>query len=199
WIWCTASSTTMPSVISVVYSRKSPARPSPPQIRNVAVLSRPPLPRRAEASSALLILVDDPLQLGRHLRNRLTRDRHLATAALANDEVQPPPALDFLRTVFAKMRAPALFSLEARTGDRLRHGEEVGQVERRVPAGVVFTIAAHSDARRAIAEAGQQVERPQHVALVAHDPDEILHALLQLHLNLVRSFAGSASRRPQRP
>src|SRR5439155_27256528 len=143
-------------------------------IRTVAVLIRPPLPRRAEQARPLLILVDDPLQLGRHLRNRLTRDRHLATAALANDEVQPPPALDFLRTVFAKMRAPALFSLEARTGDRLRHGEQVSQVERRVPAGVVFTIAAHSDARRAIAEAGQHVERPQHVAVVAHDPDDTL-------------------------
>src|SRR5438094_5877460 len=146
----------MPSVISVVYSRKSPPLPSPRQIRNVALPMRPPLG----------VLIDDPLQLGRHLRNRLTRDRHLATATLPDDEVQPTPALDFAGTVFAKMRAPALFSLEARARDRLRDGEEVGQVERRVPAGVVFTIADHADARRAVAEAGQHVERLQHVALV---------------------------------
>ena len=55
--------------------------------------------------------------------------------------------------VLAEVAAAALLALDRRARDRLRHVEQVAQVEARVPAGVELAVAGDADARRALVEA----------------------------------------------
>ena len=57
----------------------------------------------------------------------------------------------FSGIIFPEVPAPALLPLDRGAGDRLGDGEQVVQVERRVPARVVLPIAVHADLRGAVA------------------------------------------------
>ena len=62
--------------------------------------------------------------------------------------------------VLAEVAAAALLALDRRARDRLGDGQQVAQVERRVPAGVVLAVAGDADARGALlAAAAMRVER----------------------------------------
>src|SRR5439155_21860179 len=64
---------------------------------------------------------------------------------------------------------------------------------RRMPSGVVLAVAADADGARARAQRTKPIERSPHLGLVSHDPDELLHHLLQRVLHLKRSFAAGAA------
>src|SRR5580765_222878 len=81
WILCTASSTTMPSETSVLYSANFPPA-SPRQIMKVAVFIVKPF-------NESFHFLDDLLQFGRHLRQRLALDLHRPVRALMDDHARP--------------------------------------------------------------------------------------------------------------
>ena len=94
--------------------------------------------------------------------------------------------------VVPEMAAAALATLDRRARDRLRHGEQVVEIEGGVPAGVVLAMSADADAARERAQPRQTFERPLHLRLGAHDADQVLHHVLQLVLNPVRTLAVAA-------
>ena len=98
--------------------------------------------------------------------------------------------------VLAKVPAAALLPLEGRGGDRLGAGEQAGQIERRVPAGVVLAVADAGDLRRARLQPLDPLDRLPDVGLVAHDADVVLHQVLQLVLNLVGRLGVTGGRGP---
>src|SRR5215475_12985250 len=57
-----------------------------------------------------------------------------------------------------------------------------------MPAGVVLAIAADADPLRALLESLKSRERAFHVALIANNPDQVLHHLLEFFLNLIGRF-----------
>ena len=50
-----------------------------------------------------------------------------------------------VRKIVTEMPAPAFFAFEGRTRDGFGNGEQVIQVERGVPAGIVFAMAGDGD------------------------------------------------------
>src|SRR2546429_498148 len=86
-------------------------------------------------------------EFGRHFRNRLTIDLHRSVGIFSYSNVDLAEGRVLRRIVLAELRAPALFSLDSRTGHRFGDREQVGKVEGRVPARVVFPVASHSHAR----------------------------------------------------
>src|SRR6266516_1659854 len=83
------------------------------------------------------------------------------------------------------MPAAALLSRKRRSRDRLGDDEQIVEIERGMPTGVVFAIAADRHIRRAPLERFDARQRLLHLALRAHDTDEILHVLLQRFLDLI--------------
>ena len=79
--------------------------------------------------------------------------------------------------------------------DGLRNREQIFQIQRRVPAGVVFAVAINRDLPGAFPEFSHPVERPDHFVLAPHDADEALHHFLQLVLHLIRPFGAAAGAR----
>ena len=73
------------------------------------------------------------------------------------------------------------------------------QVQRGVPAGVELAVAGHLHLRGAGAELFQAVECADHLVFLAHDPDEVLHHLLQVLLHLERALRRGPVERCQRP
>ena len=130
------------------------------------------------------------LQLGGHLRDRRARRRpSRRRGPLRTMKLNVPKLRVLVRVVVAEVAAAALAPLDRRARDRLRDGQQVVQVERRVPAGVVLAMAADADAARRARAAGRDLERALHLGLVPHDADEVLHHLLQRVLHLVRALA----------
>jgi succinate dehydrogenase/fumarate reductase flavoprotein subunit len=62
------------------------------------------------------------------------------------------------------------------------------QINRRMPAGIVFAMAINSDVSGAFPKFGQFVERANQFLFASHDTDEALHHFLQISLHLVRVF-----------
>ena len=86
------------------------------------------------------------------------------------------------------MSAAALLAFEGRARDGFGNCEQMFQINRRVPAGIVFTMAMDSDILRAIPKFAQSVERANHFLFAPYDADEALHHFLQIDLHLVRAF-----------
>src|SRR5687767_1906851 len=99
----------------------------------------------------------------------------------------------FVGIVFTEVAAPALATLERRSGYSFRHGQQVSKVQSGVPAGVIFTTAAHANPRRARVEIGELLERQSHFVFVANDADQALHRRLQLLLDHIRILATRAA------
>src|SRR5688500_15087889 len=86
------------------------------------------------------------------------------------------------------MPSAAFLPLDRRQRDRFRYREQVVQVERRVPAGVVFAIALHADVGRIGAQRAHAIQGLHHFRFLPDDTDQLLHHLLQRVLDGVRSL-----------
>src|SRR5947209_10055096 len=85
---------------------------------------------------------------------------------------------------------PAAFApLDRGASDRLRYEQEVWEIERGMPAGVVFAMAADAHPARSVAQRLESRERALHFRFVSDDADEVLHHFLQRILDLVGSFS----------
>ena len=76
------------------------------------------------------------------------------------------------------MSAAALLALEGRARDGFGNCEQMFQINRRVPAGIVFTMAMDSDVLGAFPKFAQSAERAKHFFFTPHDADEALHHFL---------------------
>ena len=140
WIWWTASSTTMPSVTSVVVVLEAALAP----------LAAPDAER--QPWPWLLVLLDDLLQLVAHRRDR-SRD--------APASGRPRPSCRSTLNVphsaslsgKSSRKWPPRLSLRSSAARAIasEHGQQVAQVERRVPARVVLAVAADADRLGALA------------------------------------------------
>ena len=87
---------------------------------------------------------------------------------------------------------PAFLAGQSRLGDRLGHGQQILQIQGRMPAGVVLAVPRRSGHMRALAQPVDRFERLQHLVFMAHDADFRLHHHLQLVLNRKRILALAA-------
>ncbi len=92
------------------------------------------------------------------------------------------------------MCAAALLALER--GPRYGFGDrqQIAEIERGVPAGVVFAIACHSDMPGALAQFQNGLQGLLHLFLAAHDAHLVLHHVLQVMLDLIGTFARALER-----
>ena len=149
------------------------------------------------------------LQLGRHRRHRRARrPASRRRAPLRTTMLNLPQAGVLVGEVVAEVGAAALLALERGARDRLGDREQVAQVERRVPAGVVLAVAAaRARAARALAQLREPVERaaPSRPR-VRTMPTRSCIIVLQVVLDLVRAFVaapparsnGASARRARR-
>src|SRR5882762_10394106 len=86
-------------------------------------------------------------EFGRHFRNRLTINLHRSVGIFSYSNVDLAEGWVLRGMVIAELGAAALFSLYSRTGHRFGYRQQVGKIERGVPARVVFPVASHSHAR----------------------------------------------------
>ena len=92
--------------------------------------------------------------------------------------------------VLAEVSAAALLALDGAARDRLGDRQQVVQVQRRVPAGVVFAVAADADTCRPVAAAAPSPSSARCISSSFRTmPTRLLHHLLQRVLHLVRPFA----------
>src|SRR5215203_3742009 len=117
----------------------------------------------------LLVFPDDLLQFRGHRRNRDAGDLHRSSRSRTNGEVERAERLFLLRVVLPEMPAAALLALEGRAGDGLGYDEKVREILRRMPAGVVLTVARHSDLVRPALQRIELQEGAPHLVLVADD------------------------------
>src|SRR5215469_5483971 len=176
----------MPSSTEVEYSWNAPPSAPPRQIRNTAGLP-------IGFASRLFHLLDYGGQLIRHRRQRTLFDHHFASASPPDDDVVLAPLRFLLGEVFTELRPAAFLAEKSGTGDRFGHDDHVLNVDRRVPAVVVLTVAANTGALSARAQLIDILKRPLHFALDADNADEILHRLLQVVLHQVGIFGGRAA------
>src|SRR4051812_43252202 len=95
--------------------------------------------------------------------------------------------------VLTEVAAAALLALDRRPRDAFGNGQEVAQVEARVPARVVLAMADDTDARGALLELLNLRQRLPHLVFQPDDPDECLHRLLKIRLHFVRILAAVAA------
>src|SRR4051812_6022799 len=95
-----------------------------------------------------LVLAEKRTELGRDLRDRLRADRKTAIALPNDDVLRPPPRISFGEVV-ARVAAAALLADECAPRDRFGDADEILEVERKVPAGVVDTRAGDARPRGA--------------------------------------------------
>src|SRR5213594_1981620 len=143
-----------------------------------------------------LLLLDNLLQFGRHRRNVLPHNFHFAARTAAHDDIELAESLVLIWIIFTEMTSSAFTALECRAGDSLGNRQEIGQIQRRVPAAVVFAVALHSDFPGALSEFSDLFQRHQHFRLGANDPDQSLHLHLQLMLNLIWTLSIARTRSP---
>ena len=91
------------------------------------------------------------------------------------------------------MSASTLLALDRRSRDGLGDNQEIAEIQRRVPARIVFTVPGHSRLCRSLCQLVQSDQRLLHLPLVADDPDQFLHEVLQILLDLERVFGGVAA------
>src|SRR3954468_13847618 len=151
--------------------------------------------RTACLNQPSLVLLDYPLQIGTHLRNRLSRDRHLAALSASDDDVELAVARVLLRKVVTEVATATLLPLERGTRNDLRHRQEILEIERRVPSRIVLAISGDGNLGRPLSETPQRVECALHLLFAADDADELLHHRLQIVLDLERALAAGAVER----
>src|SRR5207302_1869205 len=100
-----------------------------------------------------------------------------------------------LRVILAGVAAAALGTHERAPSDRFAYSDEVLEVEREVPTGVVDAGPGDPYARGPRAQSLDAHERFLELALRADDPDELLHRVLKIGLDLVRVFVSRALER----
>ena len=94
---------------------------------------------------SLFLFLDDLFQIIRHFRQRHARHGDAAARLLLHHDVELAVLVRLIRIILAEVAATAFFSFERRDGDGLGHIEQVVQVDRRVPAAVVFAVAADAN------------------------------------------------------
>src|SRR5207244_13260623 len=109
-----------------------------------------------------------------------------------DDVVLPGPGRARLRIVGAAVRAAAFFARERARRDGLGDGQHGFQVSGEVPAGIEEPRAFHPGAREAFLQFADLFEPALQVVLVAEDADGILHVLLQVAVDVVRTLARGA-------
>src|SRR5215471_1908726 len=137
-----ASSTTMPGTTSTMYSLKWPPAGSVRQTLNDARLI-------CVAARSRLLLLDHLLELRRHGGDRHAPDLHRPSRPLARHDVEGRVFGILVRIVLTEVPTPALPALDRRARDRLRDSQEVAQIDRRVPARVVFAVSLDTGVRGA--------------------------------------------------
>ena len=85
------------------------------------------------------------------------------------------------------MSAATFFSLDGRSRDGFGNGQQRREIEGGVPAGVVIAIARDTDLLGLLPETLESLQGFLHLIFFTHDPDKVLHRLLQLVLNLERA------------
>ena len=106
----------------------------------------------SNGSCSFCHLLDDLFQFLRHARNRLAAQLHRAIRALLDDDVSPSRPRRFIREIFAEVAAAAFLAVERGAGDGLGDGEEMLEIERGVPAGIIFAVAVNGGLFGAIPE-----------------------------------------------
>src|SRR6266705_2648225 len=125
---CTASSTTIPSPAATVYSCSSPR-------------SRVPRNSRNRRCSATLFPFLNECHEFRGDRGLLLAPHCHAVPFFLNHDLLARLSLVGVGIVAARVAAPALGALERGARGRLGDHQERAQVDRRVPAGIVFAAA----------------------------------------------------------
>ena len=134
------------------------------------------------------ILLDNLLLLFGHRRQRLAVDLHRAVRSLVDHEIERAVRRILLRIVVAEMRAAAFLALQGRERDGFGNREQIVQIERGVPAGIVFAIAADAHFAGALFQLRDPFQRALQLILAADDAHQILHQVLQIVLHLIRAF-----------
>src|SRR6185295_17418712 len=119
-----------------------------------------------------LLLLDDLLQVVRHGRERDSRQLQVASAALLHHDVDRAELGHLVRVILAEVPATALLPLDRRSRDGLGYGQQVSQIERGMPAGVVLAMSADANARRPILELRDARQRVLHLAFGANNADQ---------------------------
>src|SRR5439155_2279777 len=91
-----------------------PSTASPLPSRNSAAVESPRKPFIAASGTDLHLLLDQRAQLGRHLRQRLPRDRRLPIGANTHRDIESPPISARFRIVVASVGTSALLALDRR-------------------------------------------------------------------------------------
>src|ERR1043165_2356057 len=143
--------------------------------------------------SDVLVFFDDLFEVVAEGGEGLADDLHLAVSVFADDVVEGAEVVGLVGEVFAELGAAGFLAFDGRAGDGFGDGEEVGQVEGGVPAGVVFADGGGAGFGGASLELGEAVEGAGHFVFLADDADEVLHHVLEGVLDLVGGFAGGAS------
>src|SRR4051812_23830497 len=105
----------------------------------------------------------------RHRWNWCARELHRSISGFLDDEVERRVCGILVRIVITEMAAATFLALDRRSRDRLGDREQILEIERGVPARIVFAIAANSDAFRALAQSRDLVDGHLHLPFFAHD------------------------------
>src|SRR6185295_3820162 len=66
--------------------------------------------------------------------------------------------------------------------------QEIWKVEGGMPAGIVLTVAGDRDLRSSLPQAVDSLQCTLHLGFISNDANKLLHHLLKLELNLIRSL-----------
>ena len=122
-----------------------------------------------------------------------TCDTWIPPGVLLHHDVERAELGHLVGIVLAEVAAAAFLPLDGRARDRLGHRQQVPQVDRRVPAGVILAVAFDADARLPLVERRDLHERVLHLGLEADDAHQVLHRLLEILLHLVGILALAAA------
>src|SRR5437773_4648379 len=105
-------------------------------------------PAIVSLQSPLFVLLDYPLEVFADFRNRLSRHLHLPTLPALDDDVELAVTRILLREIVAEVSTATLFSLQSGTSDDLGDGQQIPQIERRVPPRIVLAVSGHRNLLR---------------------------------------------------
>src|SRR5262245_21126947 len=106
-----------------------------------------------------LLLLDDVLQVVGYGWKRHSRQLQFAVRSLLDHDVHGAELGDLVGAIFTEVAAAALPAFDSRSSDRFGHGQQVAQIEGRVPAGVILAMSGDADARRPVLELPDAAER----------------------------------------